>query len=302
MAGGWTAVYHYDVGDIVSEGSSLYVADAVSLNAPPSSHPTEWHQIIVSAGGIITRKNSTGTVFTRSRLNLIEGANVTITMADDAGNNEVDVTIAAATTSTAVAARKNSAGSVFTRSKFNLIEGANVTLTVADDAGGDEIDVTIAVPSLTVAGLPAATAATDDDLLLLYDDPGGSPTTKKITVANFKNDDVQTFSRSGVLTVAAGTHRFRFPFAAVLLGVASAVGTAPTGAAILVDVHKNGTTVFTTQGNRPSIAISGNLSSETVPDVIAIAAADYLTVDVDAVGSGVAGQDLTVMVRYRRVS
>jgi hypothetical protein len=39
------------------------------------------------------RKNSTGSVFTRSRLNFIEGSNVTLTVADD--GTEVDVTIAA---------------------------------------------------------------------------------------------------------------------------------------------------------------------------------------------------------------
>lgn len=41
------------------------------------------------------RKNSAGSVFTRSRLNLIEGANVSLTVADDPGNGEVDVTVAA---------------------------------------------------------------------------------------------------------------------------------------------------------------------------------------------------------------
>jgi hypothetical protein len=40
------------------------------------------------------RKNSTGTVFSRSRLNLIEGSNITVTVADDATDNEIDVTIA----------------------------------------------------------------------------------------------------------------------------------------------------------------------------------------------------------------
>ena len=42
-----------------------------------------------------TRKNSAGSIFRRSRVNLIEGANVTITMADDSANDEIDVTIAA---------------------------------------------------------------------------------------------------------------------------------------------------------------------------------------------------------------
>ena len=41
-----------------------------------------------------TRKNSIGTVFNRSRANLIEGSNITITVADDSVDNEVDVTIA----------------------------------------------------------------------------------------------------------------------------------------------------------------------------------------------------------------
>jgi hypothetical protein len=41
------------------------------------------------------RKNSAGSTFERRRINLIEGANVTLTVADDSANEEVDVTIAA---------------------------------------------------------------------------------------------------------------------------------------------------------------------------------------------------------------
>jgi hypothetical protein len=44
---------------------------------------------------VAVNKNSGATVGTRRRLNFIEGANVTLTIADDAGNEEVDVTIAA---------------------------------------------------------------------------------------------------------------------------------------------------------------------------------------------------------------
>lgn len=42
------------------------------------------------------RKNSAGSTFERRRVNLIEGTGVTLTVADDSGNEEVDVTIAAA--------------------------------------------------------------------------------------------------------------------------------------------------------------------------------------------------------------
>jgi len=41
------------------------------------------------------RKNSTGSTSTRRRLNLIEGSGVTLTVADDSVNEEVDITIAA---------------------------------------------------------------------------------------------------------------------------------------------------------------------------------------------------------------
>ena len=44
----------------------------------------------------ILRKNSAGSDFQRRRINLVEGTNVTLTVADDSANNEVDVTIAAA--------------------------------------------------------------------------------------------------------------------------------------------------------------------------------------------------------------
>jgi hypothetical protein len=45
---------------------------------------------------VAVNKNSGAVVGTRRRLNFIEGTNVTLTIADDAGNEEVDVTIAAA--------------------------------------------------------------------------------------------------------------------------------------------------------------------------------------------------------------
>lgn len=106
------------------------------------------------------------------------------------------------------------------------------------------------------------------------------------------------FAKSGALTAGAGAGRLRFPAAATVIGVSAAINTAPTGASVIADLNKNGTTMFSTQGNRPTIAVSTNAVGETVPDVTAIAAGDYLTVDVDQIGSTIAGSDLTVIVRY----
>lgn len=105
---------------------------------------------------------------------------------------------------------------------------------------------------------------------------------------------------AGTLSAGAGVLRYRFPKAATVLGISATVNTAPTGAAILIDVNKNGTTLFTTQGNRPSIAINAFATSAEVTNmnVTSFAAGDYLTVDVDQVGSTVAGANLVVTIRY----
>jgi hypothetical protein len=107
-----------------------------------------------------------------------------------------------------------------------------------------------------------------------------------------------TFARSGDLTTVTGALAFVAPYPLTVVGVRAHVGTAPTGASILVDVHKNGTTLFTTQANRPTIAASATTSGEEIPDVTAVVENDELTVDIDQVGSSIPGADLTVTVSY----
>jgi len=111
---------------------------------------------------------------------------------------------------------------------------------------------------------------------------------------------IANFGHSGVAAVGQGTGRFLFPHAVTVLGVVAAADTAPTGSSLIVDVNKNGTTMFTTQANRPAIAAGQHATSVTaVPDVTSVAAGDYLSVDIDQVGATIAGSDLTVAVFYR---
>ena len=105
------------------------------------------------------------------------------------------------------------------------------------------------------------------------------------------------FSVGGELVVGPGTFRLPFPYSARIISVKTAVAVAPTGAAVICDVNKNGTTIFTTQANRPSIPATSNLSQIALPDVIELASADYLTVDIDQIGSTLPGEDLTVTVQ-----
>lgn len=76
------------------------------------------------------------------------------------------------------------------------------------------------------------------------------------------------------------------------------VGTAPTGAAIICDVHLDGTTIFTTQANRPQIADGNNSGNSTSMDVTSWPDGSYLTGHIDQVGSTTPGANLTMVIVY----
>lgn len=91
--------------------ADVAVGAAIAESKLALNYPThaENHQARHQSGGadalsgnvdanarVAVRKNSGANVGTRRRLNFIEGANVTLTVADDAANEEVQVTIAAA--------------------------------------------------------------------------------------------------------------------------------------------------------------------------------------------------------------
>ena len=77
------------------------------------------------------------------------------------------------------------------------------------------------------------------------------------------------------------------------------VKTAPTGASLIVDVNLNGLSLWnTTPANRPTIPAGSGYGVSGAPDFTAGADNDVLTMDVDQVGSTIAGSDLTVLLWY----
>jgi hypothetical protein len=139
------------------------------------------------------------------------------------------------------------------------------------------------------------TGNTETRIAITYNDG-----TAKIDAAVDAFPVIFQFAFDGTLTTGAGTRRIYNATGRTITikQVTAHVVTAPTGAAILLDVNIGGTTVFTTQGNRPSIAISGNTSTAGNSDAAAssLASGGYLTVDVDQIGSTVAGADLTGVI------
>lgn len=109
---------------------------------------------------------------------------------------------------------------------------------------------------------------------------------------------VQVFTVPGTLSVGTGRAKFYIPGPITLGNVRASVGTAPTGADITIDVNKNGTTVFTTQTNRPKIFAGQTLVSTSTPNITEFTTGDYITVDIDAIGSLNPGTDLTVQIEF----
>ena len=109
------------------------------------------------------------------------------------------------------------------------------------------------------------------------------------------SSSVFQFQSVGTLTAAAGKAFVVAPYAGVIKAVKASVGTAPAGSSLIVDINKNGTTIFTTQANRPTIAAAATGATLAgQPSVLTFAAGDLLSVDIDQVGSGTAGSNLAV--------
>lgn len=97
------------------------------------------------------------------------------------------------------------------------------------------------------------------------------------------------------LTTGAAKVTFRMPFAMNLTAVRASVTTAPTGSVLTVDINESGTTILSTK-----LTIDATEKTSTTATAAAVisdtALADdaEITIDIDAVGSTVAGAGLKV--------
>lgn len=194
----------------------------------------------------------------------------------------------------------NSAGSLaltiandaVTYAKMQNVAANNVVLGRIAGAGGDTQELTaaniktiLALAASEIAFTPVGTIAATDVQAAIAE-----------MLTEFTTQ--VTFAKEGTLATATGAFRWYNDTGRTLTftSTRASVTTVPTGAAIIVDVNKDGTTIFTTQASRPTIAISGNTAQGAAPDVTTIANGSYLTVDIDQIGSTIAGSNLTVQI------
>jgi hypothetical protein len=153
-------------------GSPITLVDGGANN--PVTLDFDEAAVLGNNARVAVSKNSGATVGTRRRLNLIEGTNVTLTIADDAGNEEVDVTVNATNPTRAVGVTFDGGGSALSvNSKADIRVPYSATISsvtmLADQVGSAVVDIwkdtyanfppTVA-DSITAAAKP--TIAADD--------------------------------------------------------------------------------------------------------------------------------------------
>lgn len=122
-----------------------------------------------------------------------------------------------------------------------------------------------------------------------YDDAGGAlriPFILPIAVGD----------ESTALTTGTAKVSFHMPVGMALTGISAGVVTAPTGADLIVDVNDGGTTIMTTNKLRIDAGESSTHTAATAPALTdtALAKGALITIDVDQIGSTVAGAGLKV--------
>ncbi len=110
-------------------------------------------------------------------------------------------------------------------------------------------------------------------------------------------DQIQLACSDETTALTAGTAKvtFRMPYAMTLTAVRASVTTAPTGSTLIVDINEGGTSVLSTK-----LSIDATEKTSTTAATAAVisdsALADdaEITIDIDQIGSTVAGAGLKV--------
>lgn len=110
------------------------------------------------------------------------------------------------------------------------------------------------------------------------------------------------FSHGGELGVMVGTSQLPVEGGTFsIVSVAARVGTAPTGSNVVVDIKKNGTSIFVSPADRPTIVAGANAATVGSWGNTTLTSGDYLSVDITQVGSTTPGSNLVVPIRLRKI-
>ena len=174
-----------------------------------------------------------------------------------------------------------------TLDKFVYYDGSNW----AEASGGgsitvEEQDGTPSVSNVNKIKVTNGTLTDDGSGVVSIDLGGGSLARMAV------------FVHEGELIVGSGVTRiYNLTGANLTISkVHAALTTAPAGSSAIFDVNQNGNTIFTTQANRPIVLSGANIGETSTINTPVWTNGNYLTVDIDQIGSSTAGSDLTLTI------
>lgn len=191
----------------------------------------------------------------------------------------------------------------------NLLTGSSVRVMVADTTE----QITDALYTDDVEGAETLTNpwVTEDGIIDFYLDrpryvrigvtpPGAA---EEIFFEDVEVGNVQPlretfpFTIAGAVTVQEGRLRLYFEEDGQIERVRVSAGIAPSGADLVVDVNVNGSSIFADA--LPTVVAGENTGLVNLPTPLAVSEGDYLTIDVDQVGSTTPGADVVVQIWVR---
>jgi len=191
-------------------------------------------------------------------------------------------------------------GSMLGNADVTVSSSANTATLQSGAAVGDLVTVAeYGQPSGLALGTTSTTALAGNTSI--PDGTFASLTGKPTTLAGYGITDgasaeISTLSlvQNGALSITTGTARQYVPYGLTITKVVARTITAPVGSALNVTVKKNGNSWNT-------IAIAAGASKATNASLsLALVEDDYLTVDINQVGSSSSGSDLTVTLYYTK--
>jgi len=173
-------------------------------------------------------------------------------------------------------------------SRLAIVEGAYITSSTAPvqyfDASG--------------SGSAARPEVSTNIVIIWYNAGSTRPTNmgpNDIWLGASDTFSIAVSDEETALTTGTAKRTFRMPAAFTLTGIRASVNTAPTGATIIVDVNEGGTTILSTKLSIDATEKTSTTAA-TAPVISDAALADdaEITIDIDQVGSTIAGAGLKV--------
>lgn len=117
-------------------------------------------------------------------------------------------------------------------------------------------------------------------------------------IASYYTWHIIAFTFDGDLDAETGKLEIELPGPGTITSVKARLGTAPTGADVIFDINKNGSSIL--DGSKLTVTAGQKVATATPADT-AIVAGDYFTCDVDQRGSTIPGANAAVHIFYKQL-